>query len=748
MLTPSSPQLLAPPGAGKPRPEKFLAPHPQPSPRRLAGAAVPPGGPAAAWLPPLGDRKGRKPGEAPPHHGERMERPRIVEHEPEALDNQHTSNPGALSPKAPSTPCSPSHLSAASTATSLQGWTPNGMDRTPRHGERSGNSRTPVGADSWELYDVNIFSVGNMKLALGGASPRSTSRGTGEKPQASPQIQKAYHKVDDTLRLPSPRAAVRTPSQASSRPEEAPISSGRTRPTRLKDPSPARPAAQPAAQPPRERSKDSRRPRYLSDDGSDCTSPKGVFFPEENDQPSPRPPTSYAHEPRSPGLDSLAWTVPNNFLHTSSQERGTNAGHFVTSECRKQPSGPFRRRSKFARALSRPLERLESVGTARAESPCSEAASQVTLVVVEPPRSPEPPLSRYASECDDPPNSSRSSRYGLWRMARRTLDKSVEPPEPKREARFLREEKIYDLYCWDEVLQEEGDGGKVVICRPKASPEETFDYVMKIRSKESLRKQHHEEEFRKTQVRMLNLPPHVGVLPVREFMEDEKFYYIVMDRARGGSFFGSLLEEFKDGSMPQHAVKGIMREILEAVSHLHRHRVLHRDIKPDNLCMQLFADPSSPTSEVKRVVLIDFDHADPDFSPVSPSKDHSTYGTLRFNAPESLLGEYSAASDLYSVGAILYLLMTGKMPHDDSVFEEAEEALLSEEDSKERSPQSRGCWMRQVYVHLRDQPVDWRCDPWPHLSDCRDFCARLLAFDPLERFVCAEEALHHTWLAA
>jgi len=308
--------------------------------------------------------------------------------------------------------------------------------------------------------------------------------------------------------------------------------------------------------------------------------------------------------------------------------------------------------------------------------------------------------------------------------------------------RLLREDqKIFDLYSWREVLQEEGDGGKVVVCQSKEASEDGARYVMKIRSKASLRQQCHEEEFRKSQIRMLNFPPHVGVVPLREVLEDELFYYLVMAKADGGNFFYSLVSDFKDGNMPISAVQTLIREILEAVCHVHQQGMLHRDIKPDNLVMQFHEDPLSPTGKSKKVMLIDFDHADPDWCPSSPSKDHHCYGTLRFNAPETFRGEYSASSDLYSVGAILYLLMAGKLPYRDDIFDQ-------EQRSCDFSPITRGRWLDYVYMQLAQESIDWQCSPWPDQTDCQDFCASLLAFKAADRFRTAEEAMAHRWLTS
>mmetsp|Transcript_16218 Transcript_16218/g.50928 ORF Transcript_16218/g.50928 Transcript_16218/m.50928 type:complete len:261 (+) Transcript_16218:1296-2078(+) len=253
---------------------------------------------------------------------------------------------------------------------------------------------------------------------------------------------------------------------------------------------------------------------------------------------------------------------------------------------------------------------------------------------------------------------------------------------------------------------------------------------MKIRSKESLREQYHEDEFRKSQVRMLNFPPHIGVMPLREVLEDEKFYYVIMDRATGGSFFYSLLKEFKDGIMPHGAVKGLIREILEAVSHVHQQGMLHRDIKPDNLVMQIGADGS------KRAMLVDFDHADPDWRPETAGQQFGqVFGTLRFNAPEALTGEFRPESDLYSTGVILYLLMTGRFPYGEEVYSEG--------------PQGNNwsSWQRRSAVHQRmhETTVDFHRGPWEEQPACKELCQSLLSFTVAGRPSSAEEALRHDW---
>lgn len=318
---------------------------------------------------------------------------------------------------------------------------------------------------------------------------------------------------------------------------------------------------------------------------------------------------------------------------------------------------------------------------------------------------------------------------------------------PRQEVKLLPQgQKIFDLFSWDEVLQEEGDGGKVVVCQPKGeSSLPRKRYVMKMRSKASLRWDNMEDQFRKAQERLLNLPPHVGVLPLVEVLEDECYYYVVMECATGGSFLPSLLAEFKDGVMPEQAVKQVIREVLEAVGHVHEQGMLHRDIKPDNLVMQV--QENEYGQQCRKVALIDFDHAEPEYDPNTPARG-GFCGTVIFSAPEAIHGGFSEASDLYSVGVILYMLMTGKLPYPEEVFQSYYENIqLKQRLPRDPWQERRRNWRGAVLQRMKETEVDWSCNPWPELPGCKAFCQSLLAFNALERPVSAEAALESDWLA-
>ena len=379
---------------------------------------------------------------------------------------------------------------------------------------------------------------------------------------------------------------------------------------------------------------------------------------------------------------------------------------------------------------------LPNVGERR-EAPRSPQEQLLNLMVSKRARNP-------ASAVPAPPGAPHQGvpqPPGRSPLNRRALNRTWQSKSScsEKKARWLEKGQIFELFYWEEILQEEGDGGKVVVCQPKTDTFEGmerqgFKYVMKIKSKVALRRDKHEEQFIRSQLRLLNLRAPPGVIQLREVCEDENFYYVIMDCATGGPFFTSLLQEHRDGTMPSEAVCKVAKDILETLSCLHREGILHRDIKPDNMVMHVYRDAFG--HEEKKVTLIDFDHADAEFSMGLTQSQHC-FGTARFNAPEAFLGFYSAATDLYSVGVVTYLLLTGSMPYPEEFFDFEEGP---------GSPAANRRWMQRVLDRMEAHQVDFGHQSLD--AEAKDFCQSLLAFHFMDRTKTADQALRHPWLAA
>jgi serine/threonine protein kinase len=228
-----------------------------------------------------------------------------------------------------------------------------------------------------------------------------------------------------------------------------------------------------------------------------------------------------------------------------------------------------------------------------------------------------------------------------------------------------------------------------------------------------------------TQLRKMGRNQHV--LDIVEIVEDKEAYYIVMPKCNGGQLLTFLTEE---AEVAESECQRMTREILLAVGHLHAHNIVHRDVKPENIMF----DSDNSTTELqsgKTLKLLDYDTC-VSWIPGSPKR-RLFAGTPGYIAPESLLGDATPQSDLFSVGVILYILMTGVLPW--SHIPDLEDGIVG-------SPGAN-----RMYKGIRQEIIDWDMEPWPAFPQARDLCQQLLAFEPEHRPSSVGEALAHPWLA-
>ena len=118
-----------------------------------------------------------------------------------------------------------------------------------------------------------------------------------------------------------------------------------------------------------------------------------------------------------------------------------------------------------------------------------------------------------------------------------------------------------------------------------------------------------------------------------------------------------------------------MHQLLLAVSYCHSKNVSHRDLKPENI---LLCDDGS-------IRLLDFGTAK-DFSDGKPLS--GIFGTYFYMAPEILTKEtYDSKCDLWSVGVVMYLLVSGQLPFNDKNRENLTEQIIAANFSKQRKYQ-------------------------------------------------------------
>jgi eukaryotic-like serine/threonine-protein kinase len=147
---------------------------------------------------------------------------------------------------------------------------------------------------------------------------------------------------------------------------------------------------------------------------------------------------------------------------------------------------------------------------------------------------------------------------------------------------------------------------------------------------------------------------HPNICPILDVDVDHWWPYIVMPILAGGDL-ESWLHQYNPS--PVRAVCEIVRIVALAMEHAHRHRVIHRDLKLSNILLDSAGNPN----------VTDFGFAR--FTDQAPASQISipgqVFGTTRYMSPEQLMGQrndVAEASDIYSLGIVLFRLLTRRFP--------------------------------------------------------------------------------------
>lgn len=145
---------------------------------------------------------------------------------------------------------------------------------------------------------------------------------------------------------------------------------------------------------------------------------------------------------------------------------------------------------------------------------------------------------------------------------------------------------------------------------------------------------------------------HVGIVPVYEFGEYEDQPFFAMKYVEGGSM-ADRMAGFSDN--PRDGVEMLIR-VARAIHHAHQCAILHRDLKPANILIDATGQP----------MVTDFGLAKNTGGDSNLTESGAVLGTPKYIAPEQAAGNQSitTAADIYSLGAILYEILTGRGPHD------------------------------------------------------------------------------------
>ncbi|KAI8586181.1 kinase-like domain-containing protein, partial [Geranomyces variabilis] len=202
----------------------------------------------------------------------------------------------------------------------------------------------------------------------------------------------------------------------------------------------------------------------------------------------------------------------------------------------------------------------------------------------------------------------------------------------------------------------EGNFAKVKLAKHKLTGVEV---AVKIIDKTTLDEKKLSKLYR--EVRIMKLLHHPNIVKLYEVIETKYTVFLVMEYASGGELYDYLVVH---GKMKEKEARAKFRQILSAVSYCHKKRVIHRDLKAENLLLDANLD----------IKIADFgfsNYFDPD------SKLDTFCGSPPYAAPELFQGRrYTGPEvDIWSLGVILYVLTTGCLPFDGKNLQEMRESV-------------------------------------------------------------------------
>jgi serine/threonine protein kinase len=245
-----------------------------------------------------------------------------------------------------------------------------------------------------------------------------------------------------------------------------------------------------------------------------------------------------------------------------------------------------------------------------------------------------------------------------------------------------------------------------------------FGVVFKVKNRETreifaakfvkCRKQEERDKC-KEEIEIMNGLDHSRLLQLAAAYENPREVIMIMEFIGGGELFEKVVAD--DFTLTEHDCVLFMRQICAAIGYMHQKDIVHLDLKPENILCK-----SKKSHQIK---IIDFGLT----RKLKPGEDvRILFGTPEFVSPEVISYEpVSAASDMWSVGVVCYVLLSGLSP------------FMGDSDV-------------ETFSNITGLCYDFEDDAFEHITeDAKDFILNLLVKDQRKRLK-ALECLKHPWL--
>ena len=236
--------------------------------------------------------------------------------------------------------------------------------------------------------------------------------------------------------------------------------------------------------------------------------------------------------------------------------------------------------------------------------------------------------------------------------------------------------------------------------------------AMKIlHRKKSLKSNGIPDETIINEIKILCKTDHPNILKLLSVYYNELYINIITELCSEGELYNEI---DKNGIFNEKKASYVIYQILSAINYCHKMNIIHRDLKPENIFIVKREDYDNDLLFIK---IGDFGTA----KWFEENKiERNVVGSCYYIAPEVLEKKYNEKCDLWSIGVIMYILLSGKPPFN-------------------------GVNDEEIYKKILNGSYDLKNEPWDKISnEAKDLIYKLLLRDT-EKRINAEDALKHKW---